>query len=378
MATEIIKSIHGPLSLIMPQKKKQTQAQKRAVNNRTRVKNSRAIVAIPKPNPNKSAFRNTRQTTSSPGARITVRQKGTYALGEVSSDPIQFSISPFGIHRFTAAYSALSMAFASHEQYFVHSASIEYIPELPVTEAGSIHMSPDYDPLDPIPADINSMSSDSGYKSGAVSQRLTINIPNWRSPDGSYTRPMLYSSPNVTERLSEYALVNFRTTGIIVSGTIGRLILHYDISFHIPQVPTFPKGLSVPTVHTLTYTAASMDPACISPFKTDTDDGTLTTNVSIYSHHVYSGIINAFTANSLATTAGRVLAIGTRVFFRALRSYLTTTGLASGLTSGPFTSSTRVGHFNLSRTFGELTEIMISGTPVTTISLSNVVDHSSA
>lgn len=362
----------------MPQKKKQTQAPKRAVNNRSRVKSSRNIVAIPKSNPSKSAFRNTRQTTSAPGARITVRQKGTYAFAEVTSDAMQLSISPFGIHRFTNAYSALSMAFASHEQYFVHSASIEYIPELPVTEPGSVHLSPDYDPLDPIPADINAMSSDAGYKSGAATQRLTIQIPNWRTPDGSYTRPMLYSSPNVAERLSDYALVNFRSTGVTANGTIGRLILHYDISFHIPQVPSFPKGVSVPTVSVLTYTTPNADPTSLSPIRTDVDTGTLTANNLIYSNHIYSGILDASDFQSLVTTAGRVLAMGTRVFFKAVGTYMTTSGLLNGLSSSSQATSAQLGYLNLSRTFGELTEVLLSGANGNTIGLSNVVDHTSA
>lgn len=376
MATRIIKSIHGTSIIAMPQKKNLTQAQRRAVNNRSKIKNRRALIANPRPTQpvrnNSNTFRNTRQTGSVPGNRMTVRQKGTYAFAEVTDAPIQLSISPFGIHRFTSAYSALSMAFASHEQYFVHSANVEFIPELAVTEPGSIHMSPDYDPLDPMPADVNAMSSDAGYKSGAVSQRLMISIPNLRTPDGSFTRPMLYSSPNVIERLSDYALVNFRSTGVTASGTIGRLILHYDISFHIPQVPSFPTGGQVDTITTFTYQAPEnpTDLARLSPIKTAVDAGTLNANATLFSSAIYSAIISALNGMTLTSAAGRALAVGTRVFFRAVRTQMYDDD--GTLASTGINISSKVGEFNLSRSFGALTEIILKGVTSNTISLSDV------
>lgn len=359
----------------MPQKKKQTQAQQRAVNNRTRNKNRRALTATLRPNQpvrNTNTLRNTRQTVATPGNRMTVRQKGTYALAEVSNAPMQLSISPFGIHRFTSAYSALSMAFASHEQYFVHTASIEFIPELAVTEPGSIHLSPDYDPLDPMPADVLSMSSDVGYKSGAVSQRLVINIPNLRTPDGSFTRPMLYSSPNIIERLSDYALVNFRSTGVTAEGTIGRLVLHYDISFHLPQVPSFPTGALITTVHTLTYTAPAIPgtKSRLSQIDTDSDEGVLTCNTAIYSANIYSAILSAIDGLTLRSVAGRIIALGTRVFFRAIKSKFTSDG--DNVTSTTVQDNVKIGEFNLSRAFGPLTEIILQGATLDTLGLTNV------
>jgi hypothetical protein len=305
---------------------------------------------------------------------MTVRQKGTYALAEVTEAPMQLSISPFGIHRFSSAYSALSMAFASHEQYFVHSASIEFIPELAVTEPGSIHLSPDYDPLDPMPADINAMSSDAGYKSGAVTQKLVISIPNLRTPDGSYTRPMLYSSPNVVERLSDYALVNFRSTGVTASGTIGRLVLHYDISFHIPQVPSFPQGSAASSITTFTYTAptTASDETRLNTFSAYEDKGILTSNSGLYSSEIYSGIIESLTGMDLRSVAGRTLAIGTRVFFRAVKSVMSIVNDDQIHTSTKQTSM-RIGEFNLSRAFGGLTEIILKGIEASTIGLANVI-----
>lgn len=380
LATEIIKSIHGPFIIAMPQKKKLTQAQRRAVNNRARIKNLRALIVTPRNPPprntsNANTFRNTRQTSTPSSNRMTVRQKGTYALAEVTAEPLQLSISPYGIQRFTSAYSALSMAFASHEQYFVHTISIEFIPELAVTEPGSIHLSPDYDPLDPMPADVNAMSSDAGYKSGAVTQRMVLSVPNLRTPDGSYTRPMLYSSPNVIERLSDYALVNYRSTGITAEGTVGRLILHYDISFHIPQVPSFPLAVAAPTLHTFTYSSPtnSSDNVRLSLFKTDADTGTLTANAGLFGYKIYTGIIDAISGLTLSSMAGRTLAIGSRVFFRAIRSTLTTDGDAEGLTNANTNVSAQIGELNLSRAFEALTEIVIKGVSADTFSLAHVL-----
>lgn len=336
----------------------------------TRRGNKSAAVNVTRPAPkkqpavrNNNTLRNTRIVVFDPdAARRTSRKTGSYPLAEISSEPIQISISPIGIRRFVAGSSALSMAFASHEQYFVHSVRFEFVPELAVTEPGSIHMSPDWDPLDPIPASVGDMASEAGYKSGPVTQKLSVTMSNMRAPSGAPTRPMLYCSPNVTERLSDYGLVNVRTSGVTATSVIGRIIMHYDISFHIPVAPSILDYALLPTLQALAWITPNntlgyrLDEAA-----TDSDLVKLTSNVELYTTKVYSAILDTLLNTSLQTIAGRAVAAGSRLFFRTVKSVMTTDGDNAGLTTTPLSTSSRIGALNLSRTFDALTEIVVTG-----------------
>lgn len=336
----------------------------------TRRGNKSAAVNATRAAPRKPAVRNTNTLRNTrvivfdaDAARRTSRKTGSYPLAEISSDPLQVSISPIGIRRFVSGSSPLSMAFASHEQYFVHSVRFEFVPELAVTEPGSIHMSPDWDPLDPIPSSVGDMASEAGYKSGPVTQKLSVTMSNMRAPSGAPTRPMLYCSPNVTERLSDFGLLNVRTSGVTAAGTIGRIIMHYDMSFHIPVAPSILDYTLVPTLTSLQWvTPEDADQYRLSDVQYDNSTFRLLSNVHLYASKVYSGIVDTLGSIQLQTIAGRAVAEGSRIFFRTIKSSITTDGDAEGLLIQPKLTSNIIGALNLSRAFGALTEIVVKGT----------------
>lgn len=138
----------------------------------------------------------------------------------------------------------LGSLFDLYERWFVHSIRFEFVPILPTTATGTLHMCPEYDSTDLLPTSsiVTHMASSVHYRSGSITDSFSMVMPNVRLPSGEYIVNDLFTDPGGSARLSTYGKLVYYTEGVNATGisdgdTVGRIILHYDITFAVPQAP---------------------------------------------------------------------------------------------------------------------------------------------
>lgn len=254
----------------------------------------------------------------------------------------------------------LAANFGLYEKYFVHSMALEFVPSQPVTVGGTVSIAPDYDPLDPMPATTAALSQSQGFKSGPVSAPLKVQMPNYRGPDGSFVRPDLYCAPTNDDRLTSFG--QFKCFGVAPTLTqgdvLGKLILHYDVTFHILE----PKTTLAVAGSGVTKLMASGNAAVFTPTSTlsTTMSDAITFKdgsgaVSIPAGDLLFGIISAIgTGLNLTTVAGKAINIGTRIFLRPALAKIETTTYTN------LDSSNYVGQMSTSRNFSPMSNIVMN------------------
>lgn len=250
-----------------------------------------------------------------------------------------------------------------YEKFFVHKVSLEFVPNQPVTVGGNITMAPDYDPLDPAPATIASLSASFGFVRKPITQRAVCNMPNFKLPDGAYMRPALFTGPGDNDRFASYGKFVVDATSLLDDGvSVGSLILHWDITFCVKQ-PLSTSDLSESTVaKSIKFTADTGGTIVANSVRNSTKldeievfDITHAAASAIDHTKIYSGIITALTDVVVSTVAGQSVNPGTRIFYKGTKS------VNDGTTVSPDPlDSAFVGELSLSRTFDALMALKIN------------------
>lgn len=302
-----------------------------------------------------------------------VRTKGQCHISDLTADvPTSVHIDSLYLSNPAHTVPVLAANFHLYEKFFVHSVALEFVPSQPVTVGGTVSIAPDYDPLDPMPESAAALSSSQGFKSGPVTSGMKCVMPNYKGPDGGYTRPELFSAPTNDDRLTSFG--QFKLFGVAPTLTrgdvIGKLILHYDITFHILE-PSARNTFIASTVDRLvcvgtatTFMPTDVVSTTISDGITmNTSGGVATQNIG----HLLTGIISEIgTGLNAWTAAGRAINEGTRIFFRPVKANIATTSYSN------FDTSAYVGQLSTSRNFNPMSNIVTNLVNTVAIMLAGV------
>jgi hypothetical protein len=155
------------------------------------------------------------------------------------------------------------------------------------------------------------------------------------------------------------------TTSSLASGTsVGNLILHYDLTFCIPQ-PFGTDAMSDVQLISLKSVCDNAGTVSVPPFITGTVNDALliyntlhTAATTLSSDYVYSGVIDALTNLTLETVGGKDIYPGTRVYFKVPEF-----GLVSDvLTEIVATSAASIANLSLTRNFDHGSSIKLNRT----------------
>lgn len=250
---------------------------------------------------------------------------------------------------------ALKQNMEVYEKWFVHGMKLEYIPTVAMTATGTIHIAPDYDPIDQISPSTTAMSEAFGYVGGPVSRGIVCDMPNRKEVDGSFTKSALYCSPADNDRFVSYGFFDVFVEGVTAESTVGRLILHYDVTFIKPS-PYKELASDNTSITTLTMAGDNAEFTTGNNIATVTDHNECVTNVVGPLGSCFSGVINTIAAGLTLLNEYNINVIpGQRIFFKMANAYLAG---ASQFTTPA--STAKVGAINLSRSFDPRTAIQWS------------------
>lgn len=271
-----------------------------------------------------------------------------------------------------------------YEKWLVNGLVIKYIPSVNVTESGSIHIAPDYDPLDNPPDNVTTLSSFYRYKSGAVPQPLTVEMPNPKVGT-EYFKGGLYTSPAGPERWCSYGQIVVMTESATLTpgDAIGQLVLEYDITLMGPQLqehPTINDTTTVTKLELVNTSATNKGKVC-SVF----DSTTLTSNTlkqlnaadaavdsSAGTKHV--GTLIDMAGAVLTDRFGKALTLGSRIFWNPPDKSFDGTASEIGTYAG---STPWVGALSTASDFGNASDIFIQGAPGIKLLLAAVQQYTS-
>jgi len=126
-----------------------------------------------------------------------------------------------------------------YESALVNHIKFTFVPTVSKTASGSIHLAPDYDVCDLLPSPEDApavMSAMAKYKTGPISENLSVDMPNPRLRDGSCYRPAFYLAPQGAERNTSFGRFMMYAEGSSVTGAVGHIVMKYDIDFIAPQI----------------------------------------------------------------------------------------------------------------------------------------------
>jgi len=133
-------------------------------------------------------------------------------------------------------FSWLSNVAINWETYVFHSLSFEYRTRTTTSNSGSLMMAIDYDAVDVLPVDELTLMSYSGARQDAIWKdlKITANLP---ALHGGVKRHYNLATPNGIDPKSYDCGTFMVATDNLGSGVIGKLFVHYDITFYTPQLP---------------------------------------------------------------------------------------------------------------------------------------------
>lgn len=288
-----------------------------------------------------------------------MRNKGSYQLQEVySANTHTIYLDAVGLVDVPALYRDFEL----YEKFFIHDAWLEFVPNQPVTVGGTIAMAPDYDPIDPVPSSMAELSSSAGYVTQPITSKCICKMPNFKLPDGNYVRPALYTGPSNNDRLVSYGKIIVMATSSLTDDTdLGRLVLHWDISFSIKQ-PLYNSIASFPGSVWAVKSTCDNSGAVPVPDMTATveeDEALLlnsahTTAQNFDADKIYAGIVQEISNMTVSTKGGKTVTPGTRVFWRAPNIHLTS---ATASVKPYRSAANHIGAMAVSRTFDALTNL---------------------
>lgn len=303
----------------------------------------------------------------------TTRIKGSARVGTLDGDSHVAVFLDYLAFKLSTEVPVLAKNCELFERYFVHSMELEFVPTVPVTTPGTVHMAPEYDPLDEIQSSAVLMARNLGYRSAPVSSRLRCPMPNMKQPDGSYLRPDMYTSPTNNDRLVQYGSFNVMCDGVGASSVVGQLILHYDVTFSRPQArasgftSTALPGKLIRDGTGGLYSQGSdtVGATVLGGILSQTSGGA---SQALETNKTYTAIVDEMQAGiSLVTSVGASLAEGARIFFKGASNEVN-----AAATTTTQAASEWIGKMATSRTFDPNTVISMTTNGVNGIILRNV------
>lgn len=287
------------------------------------------------------------------------RVKGQMHLMDIGVDqPTAIFIDALFLSNPAHTIPVLAANFALYEKYFVNGIKAEFVPNQPVTVGGSIGIAPDYDPTDPVPASMAALSASQGYRTCPVTSGLVVPMPNYKGPDGAFVRPSLYCNPTHDDRFTSYGQFKvFAVAPTLSTGdVVGKIILHYDITFHILEPQTSisyaVSGIDRLTAAGTTSHWSATDLATVTMTE-GLQLGDVSGVINLASDKILSAIIDTVGPGlDMFTVAGKAVNPGSRIFVRPCRGMLSST---SAYTAAD--ASTYVGGLGTSRSFDPLSTI---------------------
>lgn len=265
-----------------------------------------------------------------------------------------------------------------YEKYLVHNFTFKFVPSVSVTQSGTIHVAPDYDPLDNPPSDpIVGMSSMFKYKSGAITQPLAVDMPNPKTGT-EYYKGALYTNPSGPERWCSYGqLMVYTESASLSSGdAIGTLVLEYDVTLMGPQVQEMPLTEATSTIQglkTVDTTASYYNRICPTYNSSTVGANTLLQvngaggNVNSDPRTKHVGTLVDLAGAIIQNARGMAIPLGTRLFWRCPDSEFDGTNTKTYNVNAPY-----VGGLNTTANFDPSGEVFLKAATGTTIGVDNV------
>lgn len=283
-----------------------------------------------------------------------------------------------GPDTFDIANSRLAPHFAGNEMYHIDNLTVTYIPQVAKTVDGTMHIVPDYDPSDKPPQYstetdlIRQLSTRYKYKSGPISEKLVVNMSNFKLPSGRSVREDLYTDASTEVRSHNYGQFHMVHTGYEFTKSPGKVYISGTIRFAIPSLKeltpyvSFQGGegfLNIPHLEDLT-SSSSLAGHIADWTSLATDDVGAPSNLR--GGNVYKGEVLT-DGNEVLYDDGKLVPDGTTVFFRKADRYIT---------DGATVADSIVGEMALDETFTNL--ISFTAATVTVLKIIHLVVKSLA
>jgi hypothetical protein len=161
-----------------------------------------------------------------------------------------------------------------------------------------------------------------------------------------------------------FGQIFYEAVSSLSAGTdLGTLVLHYDISFQIPQ-PAATDGVSSLTNFSLKSVCDTSGNVGVSEFTSGTVNDALLTydtahsaGTAVNGDYVYSGIIDTLTGLTLESVGGKAVNEGTRVFKKT-----PTLSVVSDVITQLIGTATSMGFLSLGRDFSQANTIKLNRT----------------
>lgn len=313
----------------------------------------------PNPQPKKrAALTNQRDVARGTPNTMTKRVRGQYNVETVlSGERGAIYFDRIGM----VEVGPLARNFEYYEKFFVHNLELEFVPNQPVTVGGTMYAAPDYDPIDPFPDTLTKLSNSFNYLQKPITSGFRVKMPNFKLTDGNYVRPSLFTGANNNERLVCYGKFFYESSSSLSDGTsLGSWILHYDVTFEIPQPYVSDNMNSVQPI-ALKCVCDNAGTVAVPSIRTATvNDATLvyntahTAGATLNNAYTYSGIIDKLTDVTLETHSGKDVEEGTRVYMK-MPDYSIVSDVLTPIIAA--SSLGYIGELNLSRSFDVATAI---------------------
>jgi hypothetical protein len=261
-----------------------------------------------------------------------------------------------------------------YEYWFVKKLRFQYIPKVAKTAAGTVHLAPEWDPLDMTPGGsdiVRQMAASYGYKSTPVSEKVEVMMDNFKLPSGEWVKPCLFTGPLAETRLSSYGKLFAYCDGVD-SGTdiVGQVVMNYEIEFCLPQksVPGDAKTTYSGNANEFKIASSNTVPQALRGLIKEWD-GTDPTNgiyanengvgkVSLPISAIFEGVLGTPTGSAtLHDQAGRLIEAGTKVFWKQTPNIYNTTTNAPTKSVNQYT----VGNISTDPSFAEPYDLLFNG-----------------
>jgi hypothetical protein len=157
---------------------------------------------------------------------------------------VAFASTKYEFNPGLALYTWLSGQAAGWEKHHFRRLQVVYVPaEAVTTTAGSVYLAADYDPMDPAPPTLASLSTYESQTNGRVYEKLTLNCASNRMYDGVQNKRIREGPVSGDLELYDPCSFIFATIACANANAIGQLWVYYEVDLISRQTDT---GTAVP------------------------------------------------------------------------------------------------------------------------------------
>jgi hypothetical protein len=195
---------------------------------------------------------------------------------------VAFTATKYEFNPGLAAYTWLAGQSAGWEKHHFRRLQFVYVPaEAVTTTAGSVYLAADYDPVDPAPPTLASLSTYESQVNGRVYEKLTLTCAPARMYDGVQNKRIRDGPVTGDLELYDPCSFTFATIACANANAIGQLWVYYEVDLISRQTDT---GTPVPPSLVVRNGSANQGLATATPENIDFDEvitaGFSTTNVA--------------------------------------------------------------------------------------------------